>query len=85
MMKNPFLTPYTTPHGTVPFDQITLPDYEPAIREGMRREDEEIEAIINNPEEPTFDNTIVPKPAMNWTLLPKSSCPNSRNIATTSG
>lgn len=59
MMKNPFLTPYTTPHGTVPFDQITLPDYEPAIREGMRREDEEIEAIINNPEEPTFDNTIV--------------------------
>ena len=70
MMKNPFLTPYTTPHGTVPFDQITLPDYEPAIREGMRREDEEIEAM--------------PKPAMNWTLLPKSSCPNSRNIATTS-
>lgn len=59
MMKNPFLTPYTTPHGTVPFDQITLPDYEPAIREGMRREDKEIEAIINNPEEPTFDNTIV--------------------------
>lgn len=59
MMKNPFLTPYTTPNGTVPFDQITLPDYEPAIREGMRREDKEIEAIINNPEEPTFDNTIV--------------------------
>ena len=58
-MENPFLTPYKTPHGTVPFDQITLPDYEPAIREGMRREDEEIEAIINNPEEPTFDNTIV--------------------------
>ena len=58
-MENPFLLPYTTPHGTVPFDKITLPDYEPAIREGMRREDEEIEAIINNPEEPTFGNTIV--------------------------
>ena len=58
-MENPFLAPYKTPHGTVPFDQITLPDYEPAIREGMRREDEEIETIINNPEEPTFDNTIV--------------------------
>ena len=58
-MENPFLTPYKTPHGTVPFDPITLPDYEPAIREGMRREDEEIEAIINNLEEPTFDNTIV--------------------------
>lgn len=58
-MKNPFLSAYTTPHGTVPFDKITLPDYEPAIREGIRREDEEIETIINNPEEPTFDNTIV--------------------------
>ena len=47
MMKNPFLTPYTTPHGTVPFDQITLPDYEPAIREGMRWEDEEIETPLS--------------------------------------
>lgn len=57
-MENPFLQPYHTPHATVPFDRITLADYEPAIREGMRREDEEIDAIITNPEEPTFGNTV---------------------------
>ena len=45
-MENPFLHPYHTPHDTVPFDKITLADYEPAIREGMRREDEEIKQII---------------------------------------
>ena len=49
-MENPFLHPYHTPHDTVPFDKITLADYEPAIREGMRREDEEIKQIIYNPE-----------------------------------
>ncbi len=59
MRKNPFFEPYTTPHDTVPFDRITLKDYEEAMMEGIRREDEEIERIINNPEEPTFDNTIV--------------------------
>ena len=51
-MENPFLAPYKTPHGTVPFDQITLPDYEPAIREGMRREDEEIEANRSHYQQP---------------------------------
>ena len=59
MRKNPFFEPYNTPHDTVPFDRITLKDYEEAMMEGIRREDEEIERIINNPEEPTFDNTIV--------------------------
>ena len=57
-MENPFFTPYHTPHATVPFDRITLADYEPAIREGMRRENEEIKAITDNPQEPTFDNTV---------------------------
>lgn len=59
MRKNPFFEPYNTPHDTVPFDRITLKDYEEAMMEGIRREDEEIERIINNPEEPTFNNTIV--------------------------
>ena len=58
-MQNPFLQPYQTPHGTVPFDRIRVEDYEPAIREGIAQEEEEIAAIIHNPEEPTFDNTIV--------------------------
>ena len=56
---NPFLSPYGTPHDTAPFDRIRLEDFEPAIIEGIRRDDEEIENIINNPDEPTFENTVV--------------------------
>lgn len=58
---NPFFLPYDTPHYTVPFDRITLADYEEAMMEGIRREDEQIEKIINNPDEPTFENTIIPE------------------------
>ena len=57
---NPFFSPYNTPHGTVPFDQIKLEHYEPAIVEGMSRQKAEIDAIVNNPEAPSFANTIVP-------------------------
>lgn len=59
LMENPFIQPYNTPYETVPFDKIVLEHYEPAIREGMNREDEEIKAIISNPEKPTFENTIL--------------------------
>ena len=57
--KNPFLEPYNTPHDTVPFDRIRLEDYEEAFMEGIRRDNEKIEKTINNPEKPTFDNTII--------------------------
>ena len=56
---NPFFEPYNTPHDTAPFDRIRLEDYEEAFMEGIRREKEQIEKIINNPERPTFDNTII--------------------------
>lgn len=57
--KNPFFTEdYGTPHNTAPFNTIRLEDYEPAFMEGMRRDDELNEQIINNPEAPTFDNTV---------------------------
>lgn len=56
---NPFFEPYNTPHETVPFDKITLADYEEAMLEGIRREDEQIEKTINDPEEPTFENTLI--------------------------
>lgn len=56
--QNPFLTPYTTPHATVPFDQIKLEHYKPALMEGIRQQNAEIEAIVANPEAPTFENTI---------------------------
>ena len=56
---NPFFEPYNTPHDTVPFDRIRLEDFEEAFMEGIRRDNEQIEKTINNPEKPTFDNTII--------------------------
>jgi peptidyl-dipeptidase Dcp len=57
--KNPFFEPYQTVHDTVPFDRIRMEDFEEAFMEGMRRDNEQIERIINNPEKPTFENTII--------------------------
>ena len=58
--SNPFFEIYSTPHGTVPFNLIKTEHYAPAIHEGIRRQNGEIDAIINNPDAPTFENTIVP-------------------------
>ena len=58
-MTNPFFEKYNTLHDTVPFDKIKLEHFEPAFIEGIRREDEQIDRIINNPEPPTFENTII--------------------------
>lgn len=56
---NPFLTPYDTPFQIPPFERIEISDYLPALKEGIRQQKEEIEAIVNNPQKPTFDNTIL--------------------------
>lgn len=45
-----FFEPYNTPHDTVPFDRIRLEDFEEAFIEGIRRDNEQIEKTINNPE-----------------------------------
>ena len=58
--QNPFFEDYTTLHGTVPFDDIKIEHYEPAFMEGMKQHKAEIDAIVNNPEAPTFANTIEP-------------------------
>ena len=58
-MQNPLLATYHTPYHTAPFHLIKTEHYEPAILKGMEMHNEEIEAIINNPEQPTFHNTIV--------------------------
>ena len=57
--QNPFLIPYNTPHDTVPFDRIRMEDYEEAFMEGIRRDNELIDRIVNNPDKPTFDNTVI--------------------------
>ena len=59
--NNPLLNPYNTPHDTAPFGRISIKDFEEAMLEGIRRDNEEIDLVVNNPEEPTFDNTIIRK------------------------
>lgn len=56
--ENPFVTPYGTPFDAIPYDRITLDDFVPALKEGIRRENDTIEAICSNREPATFDNTI---------------------------
>ena len=58
-MNNPLLLPFNIPHETVPFHLIKIEHFEPAILEGMQAEDNEIAAIVTNPESPTFGNTIL--------------------------
>ena len=55
---NPFFSNYNTPHGTVPFHLVKLEHFEPAIREGIKQQQAEIDAITAQTEEPTFENTI---------------------------
>ncbi len=55
---NIFFEEWNTPYGTAPFSQIKTEDYLPAFKEGIARQKAEIEAIISNPEAPTFENTI---------------------------
>lgn len=57
--KNPFFEEYGTPHNAVPFDRIRIEDFEEAFMEGIRRDKESLDKIINNHEKPTFDNTII--------------------------
>jgi len=56
---NPFFSEYTTPHQTAPFDKIRIEHYEPAVLEGIKQHQAEVDAIVNNPEAPTFENTVV--------------------------
>ena len=57
--QNPFFEKYNTPHETVPFNKIKVEHFEPAILEGMKQQDIEIDEIVNNTESPNFNNTIV--------------------------
>ncbi|MBO6083256.1 MAG: M3 family metallopeptidase [Bacteroidales bacterium] len=56
--QNPFLQEWDTPYGTAPFSRIAEADYLPAIQQGIAAQKAEIQAIIDNPAAPTFENTI---------------------------
>lgn len=57
--ENPFLVAYGTTYEIPPFDKIQYSDYLPAVEEGIARQKAEIKAIAENPEAPTFANTIL--------------------------
>ncbi|HPN23351.1 MAG TPA: M3 family metallopeptidase, partial [Tenuifilaceae bacterium] len=56
---NPFLSEYTTPFKVPPFDLIDFEHYVPAFKQGIAEQKAEIDAIINNAEPATFENTIL--------------------------
>ena len=65
---NPFLSEYTTPFQVPPFDQIKNEHYLPAFEAGMKEQLAEVEAIVNNAEPATFENTILPYDKSGQTL-----------------
>ena len=56
---NPFLSEFETLYETPDFDRIKVEHYEPAFLKGIKQQNEEIKAIVENPDEPSFENTIV--------------------------
>ncbi len=58
MQKNPLLEPFNTPFATPPFNLIQKTHFKPAFMEGIKQQKTEIETIVNNPQEPTFKNTV---------------------------
>lgn len=60
MHENPFMSAYDTPYEIPPFDKIEYDDYLPALKAGIEQKKAQIDSITANPEEATFDNTIMP-------------------------
>ncbi len=58
-MENPFFKEWTTPYGVPPFGEIEIEHYLPAIKEGIAQREAEVNKIVENNDEPTFENTIL--------------------------
>ena len=56
--QNPFFSEFNTPFNTPDFNIIEIKHYLPAFKEGMKQQNNEIKAIIDNPDAPTFENTL---------------------------
>ena len=59
LADNPLLKESTLPYGAPDFSQISPAHYLPALEAGIAQQRENIERIVNNPDAPTFENTIV--------------------------
>jgi peptidyl-dipeptidase Dcp len=58
-MDNPFFKEWTTPYGVPPFEEIEVEHFLPALKEGITQREAEVETIVDNNAEPTFENTIL--------------------------
>jgi len=79
--SNMLLEDWDTPFGVPPFDEIDSEDYLPAMRAGVDEQNEEIDAIVNNADAPTFDNTIVALERTGKTLTKVSNVFDALNSA----
>ncbi|MCF0180711.1 MAG: M3 family metallopeptidase [Muribaculaceae bacterium] len=57
--SNPFMAQYTTKYAIPPFNLIKMEHYMPALKAGIEQQNKEIDAIVNNNEAPTFENTVL--------------------------
>ena len=57
-MDNPFFSSWGTPYEIPDFGKIKTEHYMPAFEEGMKQQMAEIDVIVNNPDAPTFENTV---------------------------
>jgi peptidyl-dipeptidase Dcp len=69
MAENPFLEPSPLPYFLPPFDRIRNEHYRPAFEKGMAEQLAEVEAIANNADAPSFENTIVALERSGQTLI----------------
>lgn len=81
---NPFFSEYTTPFKVPPFNLIQNSHYLPAITKGIAEQQAEIDAIVNNVTEPTFENTIIAYENSGKLLTKVSSVFGNLNGANTS-
>ena len=58
--ENPFLKPYTTQYEIPPYSEILTSDFIPAIKAGLKEQEQNINAIVKNRAVPDFENTILP-------------------------
>lgn len=81
---NPFFSEYQTPFNVPPFDKIKHEHFKPAYEEAIKRQQEEIDEIVNNTDDPTFENTIVAYDNTGIMLSEVSNCFDNLNSSNTS-
>ena len=83
-MDNPLFHPFNTPHQAAPFSEIETSHFLPALHHSIAQAKEELQAIVENDETPSFENTLVPLDALGELLQRNTSLLYNLNAAETS-